>query len=292
MTTNVEYQNECSKVFKTLPPTVFKIFIALGVMGGVNLGNKKIAKKTGLAMETVKTAMEDYLMLFELVTHTHRTNGWQLTDHGKNTLAIFYKASHKVLDSAPINNKDIYTNADFKEIEPNINSDATPKVLDSTESEETPLDKFPVEKYHPGFSEKHIQEPDLAVQQILADAGIGVNMRTELSSVTWITEEYATAFKVHALAGKDNGGLDVALAIHMMRKMQDAPPINNNQHIIDCECHECKVMKYKEEGYEICGIYCTCDDCRDDHPDDCRCDLCEIDRHEEDCDCHLCKVNS
>jgi len=282
MTTHAEYQNECSKIFKALPHSAFKILIAIGIMGGVNIGNKQISKRTGISLPTVKTAVEDHLMLWKIVTHTHRENGWQLTDLGKDTIAFFYLASQKVLDSAPINNKDIYTDKDFEEIVSNINTAPTPKVFDSTsapiEPEETLLDKFPVEKYHPGFSEKHIQEPDLAVQQILADAGIGVNMRTELSSVTWITEEYATAFKVHALAGKDNGGLDVALAIHMMRKMQDAPPINNNQHIIDCECHECKIMKYKEEGFEVCGIYCTCDDCRDDHPDDCKCDLCEIDR--------------
>jgi hypothetical protein len=107
---------------------------------------------------------------------------------------------------------------------------------------------------------KHLLSPadDRAVWDTLGAAGITRNARTEqLARRDFLTPDYVTG---HFLSLKRRGKADqTGLLVTILESGAPAPALNANHHLKDCDCSECRMLKYRICPY--CGEYpCECEE--------------------------------
>ena len=79
-------------------PATFKLVVVMILLGGTDLGNKQLAKNSGLSLPTVQASLL-FLHDLGLVTKTGRYNGWTLTGGLAELCQKVGPGSQKVFDS-------------------------------------------------------------------------------------------------------------------------------------------------------------------------------------------------
>lgn len=176
-------------LIKATPNAAFKLIIVMIALGGVDLGNKQLAKNSGLSLPTVQATL-DHLADIGLATQTRRYNGWSLTTGVQELLP----GSQKVFDSLiKVESESLLKN---KIIDINTTTLRSSKDFDSPPSKvpEVPQDKI-----------------DVLVR--LHQMGIKDPKASHLAILDHVTPLYLEEFDLGILYGI----LDIPLAIHMIQ---------------------------------------------------------------------------
>lgn len=177
---------------KAMKGSDLKVLVAMALLGAVNIGNKAIKQFCGLSYPTIASCLLN-LSGMDLVTQTHRTDGWQLTQGGRQML----------LPSEPSTN--------FLHSEPIINIDnplTTLRIKDSNNNTSDPSERI--------FDSK--------ILDALHNVGIYDPTAISLACLKHMTLDYIASWKLaleSEVVGK--GGNDIPLAIHMMEQNAPAP---------------------------------------------------------------------
>lgn len=177
---------------KAMKGSDLKVLVAMALLGAVNIGNKAIKQFCGLSYPTIASCLLN-LSGMDMVTQTHRTDGWQLTQGGRQML-LPTEPSTKFLHSEPIINIDNpLTTLRIKESN-NNNSEPSERIFDSE------------------------------ILDALHNIGIFDPTAITLACLDHMTLEYIASWKLALeaeIVGK--GGSDLPLAIHMMGQNASAP---------------------------------------------------------------------
>ena len=177
---------------KAMKGNDLKILVALALLGAVNVGNKAIKQFCGLHYTTISNCL-DNLAGMDMVTKTHRINGWQLTQGGRQML-LPTEPSHINCDSEPIINID------------------------------TPLTTLRIKDSNNNTSDPSAKICDSEILDALHAIGIYDPKAVYLACLDHMTLDYIASWKLaleSTLVGK--GGNDIPLAIHMMGQNAPAP---------------------------------------------------------------------
>ena len=169
-----------------------KILVTMGILGGVNIGNKDIKQFCGVSFPTIASCLIN-LSGMDLVTQTHRTDGWQLTQGGRQML-LPSEPSTKFLHSKAIINID------------------------------TPLTTLRIKDSNNNTSDPSERIFDSEILDALHAIGIFDPKAVYLACLEHMTLDYIASWKLALelkLIGK--GGNDIPLAIHMMGQNALAP---------------------------------------------------------------------
>jgi hypothetical protein len=95
------------------------------------------------------------------------------------------------------------------------------------------------------------QTPELdTVTRALLEAGIGEPKRSSLARLTHVTPTCIKAWEMQLK--KDKGDrYSTGLLIHVLESGDPHPPVNENGHLLNCKCAECKRLEYGRCWY--CG---------------------------------------
>ena len=169
-----------------------KVLVAMGLLGGVNIGNVAIKKCCKLHLTTIKNCLIN-LSADGFVTKTHRTDGWQITEGGKQML-LPAEPSRISYDSETIINIDTPLN--------------TLRIKDSNNTNSNPSTK----KY------------DSDIVKALHKIGIYDPKAVDLACLAHMTHDYISSWGSALEAGLvGKGGKDVPLVIHLMAQKAPAP---------------------------------------------------------------------
>ena len=89
---------ELKRRLRNLSGADVKVLIAIGAIGGFDIGVKLIKEWTKLSRPTITDSLQS-LQIEGLITNTKRTNGWQLTRFGFEFIAPSNELREKVLTS-------------------------------------------------------------------------------------------------------------------------------------------------------------------------------------------------
>ena len=174
-----------------------KVLVTMGLLGSVNIGNKDIKMFCRLHYTTISNCL-DNLTGMDMVTKTHRTKGWQLTQGGLQML-LPANPSHILCDSEAIINIDNpLTTLRIKDSIDN-NSDSSDRIFDSE------------------------------ILEALHSMGIYDPKAIYLACMEHMTIEYISSWSL-AIESKMIGrtGQDIPLAIHLMEQNAKAPVVTDS----------------------------------------------------------------
>lgn len=198
-----------------------KVLVAMFILGSVNIGNQAIKQFLGLHYTTIQNCL-DNLAGLGMVTKTHRTKGWQITDGGLQML-LPDNPSHILYDSEPSSSS-------------NINNIKDLKIKDITTTKE--------------LSAKNC---DSEIQKELHDMGIFDPKAFDLACMEHITSEYLASWKT-ALKFKQvgRGGRDIRLVIYKMGYKHSAP-IVPKEYLESDMCEFCGDSAWDHGGLPRCN---------------------------------------
>ncbi len=177
---------------KAMKGSDLKVLVAMALLGAVNIGNKAIKQFCGLSYPTIASCLIN-LSGMDFVTQTHRTNGWQLTQGGRQMLLPTEPSTKFLHSEAIINIDNPLTTLRIKDSNNNI-SDPSERIFDSD------------------------------VLDALHNMGIYDPTAISLACLKHMTLDYISSWKLALksdLVGE--GGNDVPLAIHLMDQNAPAP---------------------------------------------------------------------
>ena len=181
-----------SEKLQALKGSDLKVLIAMALLGAVNVGNKAIVEYSGLSFPTVAASLAR-LARKEMVTKTHRTDGWQLTQGGRQML-LPSEPSTKFLHSEAIINIDNPLNTRILKESNTNNTDSSERIFDSE------------------------------ILKGLNSMGIYNPKALDLAYMDHMTQKYIEAWKLALDRGQvGKGGHDIPLAIHLMGQNAPAP---------------------------------------------------------------------
>lgn len=200
-----------------------KVLVVMFLLGAVNVGNKAIKSFCGLSYPTVASCL-DNLAALGMVTQTHRTTGWQITEGGFQLL-LPTDSSKDFFDSEAIINNGPLKDKEIKELNINNNSDLSKKTFDP------------------------------AIVKALHTIGIYNPKAIELASLDHVTQEYIDSWGLALQFNKvGKGGSDVPLAIHLMGQKATAPEVSQEEQEAET-CHVCGHSAIDHGGGNCWGKY-------------------------------------
>ena len=224
---------------KAMKGSDLKVLISMALLGSINIGNQAIKQFCGLSYPTIASCLIN-LSGMDLVTKTHRTDGWQLTQGGRQML-LPVEPSTKLLHSEPSSSSNIILN-DLK-------------IKDITTTTKEPSEK------------KH----DSEIRKALNDLGIFDPKAIDMASLEHITLEYIKSWEL-ALKFKrvGKGGDDIPLAIYKMGN-NHLPPTVPKEYLESDTCHICGDSAWDHGGRTRCngrhyytfGKRDTCNQCNE-----------------------------
>ena len=185
------------------------------------VGKEWLSRITGYSDKPVSAAL-DYLLEMGFVTCSGRYESWQIK---QNVFQLPLGPENPLPESSRNYSDSLPTTTAI-----NIDSSTVDKkaVVVAKEKPET---------YNPYFSECH---------QILKSAGIGEPMTTRLASMDHVTPYYLIGHIQQARKKK----MDTGLLIHRIKSKDPAPQLNQNFHLLKCNCFECfNLVYYHDHGY-------------------------------------------
>lgn len=116
---------------RSLSGNDFKVLFVIWLLGGFNVGNKKIKDWSKLSLPTIADSLNT-LKIEGLIAHTQRTNGWQLSSNGFSLLMTGVESSQEFFDSN--NSSSSLINIEYESINVKDTTTIEPseKVFDST----------------------------------------------------------------------------------------------------------------------------------------------------------------
>jgi hypothetical protein len=109
------------------------VLFIVWLLGGYDVGNKKIKEWAKLSYPTIANSCET-LKIEGLITHTKRTDGWQLTSLGAGMFWGEADPSEKVFDSAVNSSSNLnLIDVNIKELNTTTIKEPSEKVFDSPE---------------------------------------------------------------------------------------------------------------------------------------------------------------
>ncbi len=206
---------------KAMKGNDLKVLVAMGLLGGVNIGNVAIKGYCGLHLTTIKNCLIN-LSSEGMVTKTNRTDGWQLTNGGRQML-LSGEPSNTLCDSEPSSSNNI------------ILSDL--KIIDITTT----------------TKEISTKNCDQEIQKELHNMGIFDPKAFDLACMEHVTLEYIASWKA-ALKFKQvgTGGSDIPLAIYKMGHKHSAPTVPK-EYLESDICHICEDSAWDHGGRTRCN---------------------------------------
>ena len=209
-----------STQLKNMKGNDLKVLVAMWLLGAVNIGNKAIKEFLGLHYTTIQNCL-DNLAGLGMVTKTHRTQGWQITDGGRQML-LPSDPSHIFYDSEAISSSNI-NNLKIKDI--NITT----------------------------TKEMSAKNCDQEIQKELHNMGIFDPKAFDLACMEHVTLEYIASWET-ALRFKQvgTGGRDIPLVIYKMGHKHPAPTIPK-EYLESDICHICGDSAWDHGGLRRCN---------------------------------------
>ncbi len=181
--------------FRAMKGNDLKVFWAMWILGASGVGNKAIKDLCGLSFPTVASCLVN-LKFLGLITKTHRTDGWHITESGIQLLLPLDASTNFLHSESIINIDNPLTTKELKDIN-NNNNQPSERIFDSE------------------------------ILKALHQIGIYDPKAQDLASLDHMTQEYISSWAQaleEGLVGK--GGSDIPLAIHLMGQNAPAPEPN------------------------------------------------------------------
>lgn len=177
------------------------------------VGKEWLSRITGYSDKPVSAAL-DYLLEMGFVTSSGRYHSWQINQQAiqlpLGTTQMLSESSRNFSDSNPT---------------------TTALIVESNEQK---LKAVAGKQRTRNFSDSH---------ELLQSAKVGEPMATILAESDHISPYYIAA---HILKAREDY-ISTSLLIHRMREKDPAPDLNQNYHLLGCDCLECDHLRFSPD---------------------------------------------